>query len=112
MIILKSVWSLLANAYILCWAKSEDGHVCEFSWRLRITDFLIPLRPTLNSTFEIPSETVAQCLTMVNQTVLLATWLAAAARREHNRFKEFMTWLRYGKFFCVFVVEPLLILWR
>ncbi|KAJ4484101.1 anaphase-promoting complex, cyclosome, subunit 4-domain-containing protein [Lentinula lateritia] len=51
--------------------------------------------PTLYSSFEIPSEVVDQCLIMLKQAILLSSWLAAAARREHNRFREFMTWLRY-----------------
>ncbi|KAJ3750355.1 anaphase-promoting complex, cyclosome, subunit 4-domain-containing protein [Lentinula detonsa] len=51
--------------------------------------------PTLYTAFEIPNETVDQCLSMLKQAILLGTWLAAAARREHNRFKEFITWLRY-----------------
>ncbi|KAJ4486184.1 anaphase-promoting complex, cyclosome, subunit 4-domain-containing protein [Lentinula aciculospora] len=51
--------------------------------------------PSLYTALKIPSETVDQCITMLNQAILLGSWLAAAARREHNRFKEFMTWLRY-----------------
>ncbi|KAF9069043.1 anaphase-promoting complex, cyclosome, subunit 4-domain-containing protein [Rhodocollybia butyracea] len=52
--------------------------------------------PTLYSAFGITHNTVNQCLAMLKQAVILASWLAAAARREHLRFKEFMLWLRYA----------------
>ncbi|KAJ3970282.1 anaphase-promoting complex, cyclosome, subunit 4-domain-containing protein [Lentinula raphanica] len=51
--------------------------------------------PGIYAAFEIPSEIVNQCLAMLKQTILLGSWLTAAARREHSRFKEFMAWLRY-----------------
>ncbi len=37
-----------------------------------------------------------RCLELVNRTIILAAWLAAAARREYSRFKEFMTWIKFG----------------
>ncbi|KIK71029.1 hypothetical protein GYMLUDRAFT_150173 [Collybiopsis luxurians FD-317 M1] len=51
--------------------------------------------PTIYAAFDISSISVNQCLAMLKQAILLASWLAAAARRELNRFKEFMSWLRY-----------------
>ncbi|KAF5390354.1 hypothetical protein D9757_002903 [Collybiopsis confluens] len=51
--------------------------------------------PTIYAAFDIPSETVSKCLIMLNQAILLASWLGAAARRELHRFREFMCWLRY-----------------
>ncbi|ESK88893.1 anaphase-promoting complex component cut20 apc4 [Moniliophthora roreri MCA 2997] len=45
--------------------------------------------------FGIPTDAVEQCLTQVKRAILLANWLAAAARREFSRFKEFISWLRF-----------------
>ncbi|KAI0825146.1 anaphase-promoting complex, cyclosome, subunit 4-domain-containing protein [Trametes gibbosa] len=35
------------------------------------------------------------CLDMTGRTIVLCAWLAAGARKELVRFKEFMKWLRY-----------------
>jgi len=37
------------------------------------------------------------CLQAIGRGILLASWLAEAARQELARFKEFMAWLRYGE---------------
>jgi anaphase-promoting complex subunit 4 len=37
------------------------------------------------------------CLQAIGRGILLASWLAGAARQELARFREFMAWLRYGK---------------
>ncbi|KAJ3754331.1 anaphase-promoting complex, cyclosome, subunit 4-domain-containing protein [Lentinula raphanica] len=41
--------------------------------------------PGIYAAFEIPSEIVNQCLAMLKQTILLGSWLTAAARREHSQ---------------------------
>ncbi len=56
------------------------------------------------SAFQINFVDVDQCLCYINQAILLTSWLAAAARREHGRFKEFMAWLRYGEVPDIFIL--------
>ena len=34
---------------------------------------------------------------LAGRAIVIAGWLAATARRELARFKEFMIWLRYGQ---------------
>ncbi|THV04922.1 hypothetical protein K435DRAFT_835171 [Dendrothele bispora CBS 962.96] len=53
------------------------------------------LMPNEYSLFEIPSYLVEQCMEAVARAIMLAAWLAASARRENNRFKEFMAWLSF-----------------
>ncbi|KAI0033161.1 anaphase-promoting complex, cyclosome, subunit 4-domain-containing protein [Vararia minispora EC-137] len=38
---------------------------------------------------------IRECLSMVRQAIIASSWLAAVARRELSRFKEFMKWLRF-----------------
>ncbi|KAF9044704.1 hypothetical protein BDZ89DRAFT_1155514 [Hymenopellis radicata] len=45
--------------------------------------------------FELQSQDIMRCLELANRTIILAAWLAAAARREYSRFKEFMTWIKF-----------------
>ncbi|KAF5375104.1 hypothetical protein D9758_000258 [Tetrapyrgos nigripes] len=51
--------------------------------------------PNEYSLFEIPSVLVQQCMEATARAILLAAWLAALARRENSRFKEFIAWLRF-----------------
>ncbi|KAG7099237.1 hypothetical protein E1B28_001101 [Marasmius oreades] len=51
--------------------------------------------PTLFSSFQIPGEIVEQSLILLKRGIILSNWLAATARRELNRFKEFISWLRF-----------------
>lgn len=44
--------------------------------------------------FEIQPEEVKGCLALASRAILLSTWLAAVARREIGRFREFMNWIR------------------
>jgi hypothetical protein len=55
-------------------------------------------RPNEYSLFEIPTSLVQQCMEATARAILLAAWLAALARRENSRFKEFIAWLRFGEF--------------
>ncbi|KAG7450497.1 uncharacterized protein BT62DRAFT_1001314 [Guyanagaster necrorhizus] len=45
--------------------------------------------------FELQSDDLATCIEHCNRAIILAAWLAAAARREFTRFREFMSWLRF-----------------
>ena len=49
------------------------------------------------STFQLLSDEVAFCLELANRGVLIASWLAAVCRTELSRFREFVSWLRFGK---------------
>lgn len=40
---------------------------------------------------------VTACLGLASRAIILSGWLAAMTRRELVRFKEFMTWLKYGE---------------
>ncbi|KAF9270239.1 hypothetical protein L218DRAFT_22909 [Marasmius fiardii PR-910] len=51
--------------------------------------------PTLFPSFQIPNEVVEQSLILLKHGIILSNWLAAAARRELNWFKEFISWLRF-----------------
>ncbi|KAF7320323.1 DEAD-domain-containing protein [Mycena kentingensis (nom. inval.)] len=44
--------------------------------------------------FQLDPSDVKECLAMSGRAIFLATWLAAVARRELARFREFITWLR------------------
>ena len=37
------------------------------------------------------------CLDLAGRGVLIASWLAAVCRTELSRFREFISWLRFGK---------------
>ncbi|KAI0365237.1 hypothetical protein BV20DRAFT_954638 [Pilatotrama ljubarskyi] len=54
------------------WAELPQYAVCEFK----------------------PAE-INACLDMIARAIVLSAWLAASARKELIRFKEFMKWLRY-----------------
>jgi len=60
-------------------------------------DSKLQVRPNEYALFEIPDQLVEQCMASVARAIVLAAWLAASARRENNRFKEFIAWLRYGE---------------
>lgn len=44
---------------------------------------------------ELQSDDLATCIEHCNRAIILAAWLAATARREFTRFREFMSWLRF-----------------
>ncbi|KAI0361641.1 hypothetical protein OH77DRAFT_1417907 [Trametes cingulata] len=44
---------------------------------------------------EFKMHEVGACLEMIARAIVLSAWLAATARKELIRFKEFMKWLRY-----------------
>ncbi|KAJ7071011.1 anaphase-promoting complex, cyclosome, subunit 4-domain-containing protein, partial [Mycena amicta] len=44
--------------------------------------------------FQLQTAEVKTCLELAGRAIFIATWLAAIARRELLRFKEFITWLR------------------
>nr|GAT44205.1 DEAD-domain-containing protein [Mycena chlorophos] len=44
--------------------------------------------------FQLDAVEVRTCLELAGRAIFIATWLAAIARRELLRFKEFITWLR------------------
>ena len=49
------------------------------------------------STFQLRSDEVTFCLELADRGVLIASWLAAVCRTELSRFREFVSWLRFGK---------------
>jgi Anaphase-promoting complex, cyclosome, subunit 4 len=46
--------------------------------------------------FDLPAEDVEDCLELAGRAIVISSWLAAVARRELFRFKEFICWLKYG----------------
>jgi Anaphase-promoting complex, cyclosome, subunit 4 len=49
--------------------------------------------------FELPAEDIEICLELTGRAIVISGWLAAIARRELTRFREFISWLRYGNSF-------------
>ena len=49
--------------------------------------------------FQLHLDEVTFCLELAGRGVLIASWLAAVCRTELSRFREFISWLRFGKVF-------------
>ncbi|KAL0571815.1 hypothetical protein V5O48_010145 [Marasmius crinis-equi] len=76
-------------------------------WESTVTETLVKLRDYSEKRFspacqrlyivleEIPSEIVDQSLVLLKRGIILSNWLASVARSELNRFKEFISWLRF-----------------
>jgi anaphase-promoting complex subunit 4 len=47
--------------------------------------------------FELAHGEVDACLDLIGRAIVITSWLAAVTRRELSRFREFISWLRYGK---------------
>jgi anaphase-promoting complex subunit 4 len=47
--------------------------------------------------FELSPQDIGHCLELTNRAIVAAAWLAASARQELSRFKDFIAWLRFGK---------------
>jgi hypothetical protein len=45
---------------------------------------------------ELSTEDIEACLDLLSRGIVISSWLAAIARRELSRFKEFISWLKYG----------------
>lgn len=54
------------------------------------------LRRPQFSLFELQTDQLVQCMDLASRGIVITSWLAAVVRRELLRFREFMTWLRYG----------------
>jgi anaphase-promoting complex subunit 4 len=50
------------------------------------------------SVFELAGNDIRICLELASRAIVISGWLAAIARRELVRFKEFIKWLTYGLF--------------
>ncbi|KAK7064216.1 DEAD-domain-containing protein [Favolaschia claudopus] len=46
------------------------------------------------ATFRLVTRDIEVCLNLTGRAIFIASWLAAVARRELSRFKEFITWIR------------------
>jgi len=46
--------------------------------------------------FDMASNDIRICLELVGRAIVISSWLAAVARRELFRFKEFIKWLTFG----------------
>ncbi|KAJ7783806.1 anaphase-promoting complex, cyclosome, subunit 4-domain-containing protein [Mycena maculata] len=46
------------------------------------------------ASFQLATNDLETCIDLTGRAIFIATWLAAVARRELSRFKEFITWLR------------------
>jgi anaphase-promoting complex subunit 4 len=51
--------------------------------------------------FDLPPEEIEKCLELMGRAIIIASWLASVARRELTRFKEFISWLKYGNTICL-----------
>jgi anaphase-promoting complex subunit 4 len=56
------------------------------------------IRPRMYGVCELKKDDITQAMTMAGRAIFSASWLSAAARRELSRFREFMRWLRFGKY--------------
>lgn len=45
----------------------------------------------------MPSDEATFCLELLDRGILIASWLAGVCRTELSRFREFVSWLRFGK---------------
>lgn len=48
----------------------------------------------------LKTEEIQRCLKLARTVILAASWLAATARRELARFRDFLNWVRYGTSTC------------
>jgi len=47
--------------------------------------------------FELAKDDIKTCLDLAGRAIVISGWLAAVARRELSRFKEFISFIRHGK---------------
>ena len=62
-----------------------------------IFPFISDDRPQF-SPFELVEEDIKVCLDLAGRAIVISGWLAAVARRELARFKEFISFIRHGMF--------------
>lgn len=55
--------------------------------------------------FELPKDEIKHCIDLAGRAIVIASWLAAVARRELSRFKEFISFIRHGR---SRLIDPLL----
>ena len=53
-------------------------------------------RPQTYAVYEFDEAHIDYCLSLVDRAIVFSAWLAASARHELWRFKEFKLWLQYG----------------
>jgi len=75
-----------------------DGRYCKLSTLPRNRSLLRMVRPRY-ALFELPAEDIRRCLELTSRAIVISSWLAAVARRELTRFKEFISWLNFGNSF-------------
>jgi hypothetical protein len=46
--------------------------------------------------FELVKDDIKTCLDLAGRAIMISGWLAAVARRELSRFKEFISFIRHG----------------
>ncbi|KAJ6519839.1 anaphase-promoting complex, cyclosome, subunit 4-domain-containing protein [Mycena sanguinolenta] len=46
------------------------------------------------ASFQLVTQDIEICIDLTGRAIFIASWLAAVARRELSRFKEFLTWIR------------------
>ncbi|KAJ7169881.1 anaphase-promoting complex, cyclosome, subunit 4-domain-containing protein [Mycena filopes] len=46
------------------------------------------------SSFQLATQEIETCIDLTGRAIFIASWLAAVARRELSRFKEFIIWIR------------------
>lgn len=54
-------------------------------------------RPQTYGVYQFDEAQIDYCLSLVNKAIVLCAWLAATARDQLWRFKEFKLWLQYGE---------------
>lgn len=47
--------------------------------------------------FGLSAEDIQACLDIAGRGIIIAGWLAAVSRKELSGFREFISWLRYGR---------------
>jgi len=46
--------------------------------------------------FELPFGDISSTLDLISAGIICASWLSVVARKEFTRFREFISWLRFG----------------
>ena len=47
--------------------------------------------------FELPFGDISSTLDLISRGIICASWLSVVARKEFIRFREFISWLRFGR---------------
>jgi hypothetical protein len=93
---LRRGWPLHASVSILYWKRFWAGLYCEFCHSLNQVSNIFSFPRPPYASFQLVTTDIEICIDLTGRAIFIASWLAAVARRELARFKEFLTWIRAG----------------